>query len=331
MLKTVRAFNVLSFGLCTERSVATVLIREIARAAFASALHQLKTVKVGHRIADWRLSAWVCGKGAVIARLRYGVQAVVFADEYVGRAAYLWGDNDPRITAVGRAALRQGDTALDIGANFGLPGLLLVQSVGPHGTVHLFEPQPVVASCLRASLLINGYSNAVVHECALSDHRGSETMTIMDPSDMSTATLSPARPDSMNGSRSISVRSENAGEYIASLRCDKVALLKIDVEGHEPVIFESMREWLAEKRPPVILFECHLHGQAFEEHKAVQILSGLGYEFFNIDTRPYWHTRLNSTNKTQRRCGRDFVAILWQELDDDRRAALEALMVQHDR
>jgi FkbM family methyltransferase len=308
-----------------------MLVREIARAALASAVHRLNTVKVGHRISDSRFAAWVCGEGPVIARLRFGAQAVVLANEYVGRAAYLWGDNDPRITAVVGAVVRNGDTALDIGANFGLPGLLIAKCVGPNGAVHLFEPQPVVASCLRASLLINGYSNAVVHECALSDHNGSATMTISDPSDMSTATLSPPKPNSTTPIRSICIRTENAGNYVVSLGCSKVALIKIDVEGHEAVIFASMREWLAEVRPPVILFECHLEGRGFQEQESVRILSGLGYEFFNIDTKPYWHTRLNAMTEGQHEYGRDFVAILWQELDADRRNALEAMMVPRDR
>jgi FkbM family methyltransferase len=305
-------------------------MREIARATFAAALHNLKTVKVGQRIANSRLAVWVCGEGAVIARLSFGAQAAVFLNEFLGRNAYLWGDNDPRISTVVSAVLRKGDTALDIGANFGLPGLLIAKIVGLDGAVHLFEPQPVVASCLRASLLINGYSNAVVHECALSDHAGQATLTFDIPSEFSTATLASPGTDTVGPLHTIRVRTEDAGEYVSSLGCDKVALIKIDVEGHEPVIFESMREWLAEKRPTVILFECHLYGQAFEEHKSVRILSGLGYEFFNIDRRPYWHTRLSSTSETQRGFGSDFVAILWQELDEDRRNALEVMMVRRD-
>jgi FkbM family methyltransferase len=306
-------------------------MREIARATFAAALHNLKTVKVGRRIAQSRLATWVCGEGAVIATLSFGAKAIVFINEGEGRTAYLWGENDPRISAVVSAVLRKGDTALDIGANFGLPGLLIAKIVGLEGTVHLFEPQPVVASCLRTSLLINGYSNAVVHECALSDRAGQATLTFDIPSEFSTATLATQSTNPLNPLNTIRVRTENASEYVASLGCEKVALIKIDVEGHEPVIFASMREWLAENRVPVILFECHLNEQVFQEHESVRILCELGYEFFYIDTRPYWHTRLSSTNGTGVGRGRDFVAVLWQELDKDRCKALEAMVARSDR
>lgn len=305
-----------------------MLMREIARDTFAAALHNLKTVKVGHRISDSPFAAWICGEGPVIARLRWGDQAVVFANEYNGRAMYLWGEHDPRISAVIDAVLRKGDTALDIGANFGVTGLFIAKCVGPTGTVHLFEPQPLLASCLRASLLINGYSNAVVHECALSNHTGMADMTVLDSSNWGMTTLSPPTTDPTDPSRTISVRIENAGEYVASLGCAKVALIKIDVEGHEAVIFASMRKWLAEVRPPVILFECHLDGHNFQEQESVRILSGLGYEFLGIDMKPYWHTRLYAMNEKQHPVSNDFVAVLWQELDEDRRNALEALMVR---
>ena len=307
--------------------VAVMLMREMARGALASAVHRLNTVKVGHRITDSRLAAWICGEGPVIAKLRFGAKAIVFANEYNGRSMYLWGEHDPRITAVIRAVLRKGDTALDIGANFGVTGLFIAKCVGPTGTVHLFEPQPLVASCLRASLLINGHSNAIVHECALSDQNGSATMTILDPTNWGMTTLSPPSEDSMNPASAIYVKTVNAGEYAASLGSAKVALIKIDVEGHEAVVLAAMREWLAEVRPPVILFECHLQGRDFEEQKSVKILSGLGYEFFAIDTKPLWHTRLCAVNGNKHPGGYDFVAVLRDELDDDRRNALEAMMV----
>jgi FkbM family methyltransferase len=305
-----------------------MLLREIARTTFASMLHKLTTVKVGHRIADSRFAAKVCGSGAVIAKLHFGAQAVVFADEYVGRAAYLWGDNDPRLTAIIESILREGDTALDIGANFGLPGLLVAKIVGPSGVVHLVEPQPIAASCLRASLLINGYSNSHVHECALTDHTGSATMSIADRSDMSTAAILSPEQQLNPPSRTIRVRTENAGEFIAALGCKKVALIKIDVEGYEFAILTSMREWLAANRPPVILFECHLNGHPFREQPSVRLLSELNYQFLSVDTRPVWQTRLNTMTNKDYATGRDFVAVLWDELDQDRRSSLESLIAR---
>jgi FkbM family methyltransferase len=301
-----------------------MLLRDLARCVLASALHQLKTVKIGVRIANSRLGVWACGEGPAIASLRYGARALVFAEEYSGRAMYLWGEVDPRISSVITAVLRDGDTFLDIGANFGVIGLLAAKRVGPTGTVHLIEPQPFVAQCLRASLLINGFSHAIVHECALSDKSGSAIMTSFSSTDTSTATLSMS--DIGPIASRLAVRVERADTYMASLGCRNVDVIKIDVEGHEPVILALLRDWLADVRPPVILFECHLGGTQFNEHASVRILSGLGYDFLNIDTGPFWHTRLFAPSETRPPCGRDFVALHWEDLDDDRRNALRAMI-----
>jgi FkbM family methyltransferase len=303
-----------------------MLMRELARTTFASALHRLTTVKVGHRISDSRFAAWVCGEGPVVANLRYGAKAIVSASDYVGRSMYLWGEHDPRISAVLRAVLREGDTVLDIGANFGVTGILSAKLVGDSGTVHLFEPQPFLASCLRTSLLINGYSNAQVHECALSNHNGVQTMTIVDPSNMGMTTLSAAGPGADGSSPTIDVQIRDASEYVAGLNCSDLALVKIDVEGHEAIILSSLREWLSEKRVPVMIFECHIEDQSFQEHDTVKILSGLGYDFYGFDMRPYWQTQLNAVEKAQNGLSCDFVAVRWQELDMDRRNALETMI-----
>jgi FkbM family methyltransferase len=283
-------------------------------------------VKLGHRISDSRFASFVAGDGAVIAKLRYGAQAIVFADDYIGRAMYLWGEYDPRINAVIRAVLRRGDTVLDIGANFGVTGLLAAKCVGPTGTVHLFEPQPLVASCLRASVLINGYLHAIVHECALSDHAGSVTMTVADPSNLGMTTLSSLESKSQIATPHVCARAENAGDYVRSLACTKVALIKLDVEGHEAIVLESMREWLAQVRPPIILFECNLYGRSFHGESSVGILSELGYEFLGYDMKPLWQTRLYPLNGNAHPVGCDFVAVRWQELDVDRRSAIENMM-----
>jgi FkbM family methyltransferase len=310
-----------------------IYMREVARSALAAALHKLNTVKCGHRIADSRFASWVCGQGVVVANLRYGAQAVVFANDYVGRTMYLWGEHDPRITAVMNAVLRTGDTVLDIGANFGVTGLFAARRVGASGAVHLFEPQPLLAQCLRTSLLINGYSNSTVHECALSDHTGWAEMRIMDPSNWGMTTLSPPKPDiKPDLARRIRVRMENAGDYLASTGSVGVALIKIDIEGHEAVVLSSMQRWLAERaRSAIILFECHLDGREFFQYDSVRTLSELGYQFLAYDLKQFWRTRLYALNSTTKYpAGYDFIAVRWEELDGDRRRALGKMMAGTD-
>ena len=303
-----------------------VLFRELARICFASALHRLTTVKYGHRIANSPLGSFVCGKGPVIARLRSGPQVLVFADDYIGQAAYLWGDENPRITTVVSVVLREGDSALDIGANFGVVGLVMAQIVGPTGQVHLFEPQPNVAQCLRTSLLMNNFSQATVHECALSDRTGTARMTLVDPSNLGETTLETDQCSAGSDGTQLEVKVEEAGRYVSALGLAKTALVKIDVEDHEAVVLRSLREWLGAARPPVILFECRHQGKQFQHFESVKILTGLGYELLAYDLKPAWKTRLVPVLNNPSPAGYDFVAVLWSQLDDDRRSKLKAIV-----
>jgi FkbM family methyltransferase len=301
---------------------------EVARAALASVVRKLRTIKVGHRITDSAIAAWVCGDGAAVAELRYGARAVVFINDYVGRAMYLWGEHDPRITSVLDAVLRPGDTVLDIGANFGVVGLFACKKVGEQGKVHLFEPQPAVAQFLRTSMLINGYRQAVIHECALSRRSGSAEMAIIDAGNLGMATL--ASEDKRLAAEKIRVRVENAGEFVRALECQQVSLIKIDVEGHEGVVLESMRDWMQVVKPGVVLFECHVGKDGFWSENAVTLLSGMGYEFLAYDLRKYWSTQLYRVTKEMNKpAGHDFVAVRPGSLKDDVAQELENMTKPH--
>ena len=301
---------------------------EVARAALASVVRKLRTIKVGHRITDSAIAAWVCGDGAAVAELRYGARAVVFINDYVGRAMYLWGEHDPRITSVLDAVLRPGDTVLDIGANFGVVGLFACKKVGEQGKVHLFEPQPAVAQFLRTSMLINGYRQAVIHECALSRRSGSAEMAIIDAGNLGMATL--VSEDKQLAAERIRVRVENAGEFVRALECQQVSLIKIDVEGHEGVVLESMRDWMQEVKPGVVLFECHVGKDGFWSENVVTLLSGMGYEFLAYDLRKYWSTQLYRVTKEMNKpAGHDFVAVRPGSLKDDVAQELENMTKPH--
>lgn len=301
---------------------------EYARAALASVVRKLKTVKVGHRITDSAIAAWMCGEGVATAELRYGARAIVFLNDYVGRAMYLWGEHDPRITSVLEAVLGPGDTVLDIGANFGVVGLFACKKVGEEGKVHFFEPQPAIAQCLRKSMLINGYRQAVIHECALSNRSGSAEMAVIEVGNLGRTSMV-SEDQQLPGER-IHVRVENAGEFVRALDCRQVSLIKIDVEGHEGVVLESMRDWMQDQKPGVVLFECHLGKDGFWSENVVTLLAGMGYEFLAYDQKKYWSTQLyRVTRGMSRPSGYDFVAVCPGSLKKDVVQRLEDMTNPH--
>ena len=60
-----------------------------------------------------------------------------------------------------------------------------------------------------------------------------------------------------------------------------VSLVKIDVEGHEKSVLRGMQTFLAEKKPPLIMFE-YLQRTNLEE--TLRFFGTIGYQVFELGT-----------------------------------------------
>jgi len=257
------------------------------------------------------------------ARLRNGLWLLVDPTEYIGRIVALTGDYDSKITRLCERALRPGDGVLDIGANCGLVTIFSAARVGPYGRVHAFEPQPRLAEMISASARRNGLTNVSVHACALSDRE--EEATLHVPTDNAGGASLARRGD--HASRRTVVRLRDAGSMLEALDPPGLALVKIDVEGHEGVILASARSFLAARRPPLVVFESHPGDAPFFERAEVATLVGLGYSIFQID-KTLLRLRLRRVDPASAdlRAGYDFVAILDDAMGSDRLRPLRGAM-----
>jgi FkbM family methyltransferase len=218
------------------------------------------------------------GMGISTTRLRDGSLARVKVDDYVGRALYFAGEYDPKITWVLQRVLFPGDCVLDVGANMGVYALAAARIVGPDGSVHAFEPQPDLAELLRESARLNNYTQLTVHACALSDRDG-ESRLFLHTHNTGAATLE----QSHSAGHGVSVPIRHSGNYLDSLRLQRPRLIKIDVEGHEPVIVAAALDFLRRQPPQIVVFESRNSGSVpFPERPLVQLLASLGYEFGQI-------------------------------------------------
>jgi FkbM family methyltransferase len=220
--------------------------------------------------------------GLVNTTLRDGSHIRVELADYMGRPVYYFGDFDPKITWVCRRVLRPGDAAIDIGANIGIVALQMANCVGPTGRVHAFEPQPELAVRLREDAQFNGYSQLTVHATALSDRDGSARFNIArDNCGGAGVSDQPAA-----GYRTVDLPMQHALRAMDSIDNALPAgailrLLKIDVEGHEDVILQSLKPWLARRLPHVILMEVSDTSSLWSLPR-IQTALDLGYELFAI-------------------------------------------------
>ncbi|MEQ1856678.1 MAG: FkbM family methyltransferase [Longimicrobiales bacterium] len=165
-----------------------------------------------------------------------------------------------------RATLGPGDVAVDVGAYKGGYTWWMRRAVGGAGLVLAFEPQPAATRMLRRYVSAFEWTNVTVVECALSSEPGSRALRVPDARPSPAASLVGA--SLQPGATEYAVDVDTLDRQLPRISADaRVALLKVDVEGHELDVFRGARGTIAEHRPAII-FECearHLRGTTMDD------------------------------------------------------------------
>ena len=172
------------------------------------------------------------------------------------------------------ALLREGDTAVDVGANKGAYTFWMRRAVGRAGRVVAVEPQPELAAYLRGACRALRWDNVDVLEAAASDRAGEATLRVPGSGPSPGATLESAAAPTA-GWRELRCPTVRLDDALA--RQGRVSVMKVDVEGHELAVFRGAARVLERDRP-ALLFECearHLAGSAPSDVFA--FLERLGY------------------------------------------------------
>lgn len=144
------------------------------------------------------------------------------------------------ITKLFISIVKPGMTVLDLGANCGYYSLLAAYLVGTQGIVHSFEPNPFHHENFLKSKSINGYSQLHLHKVALGNNQGE--ITLYSP-EKHTASASfnkgQIRTFIDDSITNVTVPMVNLLEYLPGLKAD---VIKMDIEGAEPLIMDSIFE-----------------------------------------------------------------------------------------
>lgn len=140
--------------------------------------------------------------------------------------------------------IKPGDTCLDIGANFGYFSILMSELSGNSGKTIAVEANPRIANFLKLTRLVNGGKFDLI-QSAISDRKGEAIMTITDH-ELGGGTIKPN--ELIAGRSQVSVPTISIDELLEERNIQKVDVMKIDVEGVEPLVFKGMTDTL--KRNP---------------------------------------------------------------------------------
>jgi FkbM family methyltransferase len=189
-----------------------------------------------------------------------------------GRISYLLHGLEPSVTRLAATILRQGDVALDVGANVGFLTRNFASLVRTRGRVFAFEPDPATFECLAFNT--RRLSQVQLSRAAISDRNGSTTLYLHPTSGMSNSLV-----NAWENARPIEVQTSTLDAWVAANRPGDIRLIKIDVEGAEAHVLRGMRETLSTMDDLRIIMEfCpkNLGGRQVEE-EIFALLQGLGY------------------------------------------------------
>ena len=167
------------------------------------------------------------------------------------------------------AHLRPDDVFFDVGAMFGLYTALAGQHL-PEGSVVAFEPYPPNVTALERTIELNDLSNVSVHEVALGDENGSaefESPSLAYHAELEThlheqasrGVTDPTPPDDALDVPEVETftAETRTGDSLVAGGVPQPNLVKIDVEGAEPLVVEGMRETLASEACRCLVCEVH--------------------------------------------------------------------------
>ncbi len=175
--------------------------------------------------------------------------------------------------------LDTGETAVDAGANIGQMTGLMALRVGSSGCIHSFEPHPETSARLARNVARwvsrPDIGRIEIHQIALSDHNGVASL-VEPPEFVHNRGAARVAEDSNDGERVLPIKISRLDSILRG--CPHLAVLKLDVEGHERRVLEGASEFLKNGLIRDIVFECYDSGPL----GPMPYLQDLGYAIIHI-------------------------------------------------
>lgn len=206
-----------------------------------------------------------------------GVAKICLPDTYEVMSRYVieeqgdWFEDEIRFV---RKLLHAGQTAIDVGANYGVYTLSMAALVGSSGRIYAFEPDPATAKLLRESTAVNGFGQVQVIERAVSDSKRRSYFRIENNSELNRL-LDESEAKSSDGGVDVTTLDDCRKEF----GWGAVDFIKIDAEGQEPQVVRGAAGLLTETSP-LVMAE-YKHGMEFN-YAVIEEFNRLGYKTYRL-------------------------------------------------
>lgn len=165
--------------------------------------------------------------------LRESIQASMFLGTY-----------EPTQTHWFKMCVSAGDTVIDVGASFGYYTTLASTLVGPKGHVFAVEPSPVANQVIEDAVNDTGIANVALIKAAVGKEAGYINLYLPTTKYLHSPSVLHSDPDFIAHKVPVVV----LDQYEPLQAIPRIKLVKIDVEGYEPNVLDSMEGLIRSRR-----------------------------------------------------------------------------------
>ncbi|MBK3773812.1 FkbM family methyltransferase [Azospirillum brasilense] len=177
-----------------------------------------------------------------------GLSLLAKRDDPVQNEIRRFGQHEPWVTRALLTRLNPNSVMVDVGANIGALALLAARQVRGGGRVYAVEAHPRNAQILFENARRNNASNLNVLPFALSDQIGSILM--LCGHDTTNAAIRHQSADGLTDRRFTIVPTIAFDRLFFDL--EKIDLIKVDIEGHEPRMLAGAKESIRRHKPVIV-------------------------------------------------------------------------------
>ncbi|MBC8032339.1 MAG: FkbM family methyltransferase [Pyrinomonadaceae bacterium] len=193
-------------------------------------------------------------------------------------------------------AVREGDTVLDVGANYGLYSYRLGPLVGPSGVVYAFEPLPFTFKTLKLIsriLRFSGNVKLVRKGCSDREQTIAFTVPVQDSGAQASGLAHISGRQDGRAGKETQVRWNETKEVICEVvaldeflpSVTNLSLIKCDVEGAELLAFRGAEKLIDQHEPTVIceINPWYMEGFGLPLNDLTDFFFRKGYSLYSYD------------------------------------------------
>jgi FkbM family methyltransferase len=251
----------------------------LAKSPIAPVLGQRVPLRGPARLLYRSYAKVTCQPGNSTRRLttKFGDEFDVDFSSFLEWQLWAFGAYEEHFASLFRRLIKPGDRCIDVGANIGVHTVRLAKLVGAHGEVVAIEPDEGLARRASNNVLLNRLANVRMIQAAAAERGGNSVLLYRpDVLDSNKGRASLLHHSYLTGSAArvptISIDDVNEGP---------IALIKIDVEGHEAAVVSGAAQTIDDFSPSII-FEYAPDLLPGKSNSPFDWFCDRGYELFSI-------------------------------------------------